>query len=109
MDADLRRCPIDVVVLELGDVVGHVVDEPHIIVVDTKDPREYFPRLVHDDLPVCPGIICSTGHTAVVSAALWRVDRSTGKLPVREAYPVFSKGSLKYPQVIGGDLVAETP
>ena len=85
---DARRpsssAPSTVVLLHLGDVVGHVVDQVHL----QRFPRaaeelgEDLAGLPHQQLPVAPGEVGRGTHRAEVLLALRAVDRGAGQLPV---------------------------
>ena len=110
MDADLlREAAADVVVLELGDVVGDVVDQvqPQRLPGDAEDPGEDLAGLVGEQLAVAPGIVGRRAHRPQVGLPLGAVHRGAGQLPVGEREAVLLGRPLEDAEVVVADLVAE--
>ena len=97
------------VILELGDVVGDVVDQvhPELLPGLAEKLGEDFTRLVSQELAVAPGIVGRGAHRAQVSLALRAAHRGTGKLRVGKLEAVAFGGVLEGRQVVVANLVAE--
>ena len=71
---------VDLVVLELGQVVGHVVEE--IEVGDTEHGRERPSGSDREELAVGPPVVRRRGHRPEVAATLPRGDRRARELRI---------------------------
>ena len=110
VDADLLRlAAADRVLLELGDVVGDVVDQLHAERFPrlAEDLREDLARLVGQELAVAPGVVGGRAHRAQVGLALRTAHRCTGELRVGQLEAVPFRGVLERRQVVVAHLVAQ--
>src|SRR5262245_32112124 len=85
MDADLLLLAGSyVVILELGDVVGHIIHQVHSELFPrlTERFRENLARLVGQKLAVAPGEIGCGAHGSQVRLTLGTTHRRAGKLRV---------------------------
>ena len=84
VDPDLLLLAVDRVLLELGDVVAHVVDQVHLQLLPrlAEDLGEHLAGLLHQQLAVAPGEVGGRPHGADVLLALRAVDRGAGQLAV---------------------------
>ncbi len=71
---------IHIVLLDLGHVVGHIVDQIQLRFreISLKD----LSRPVGDDMPVGPGVVCGADHGSEVIVGLGRAQGGAGKLLV---------------------------
>src|SRR5579859_2868937 len=100
----------DGVLLDLGDVVGYVVDdrEVELFVGLLEDLAERPADAVGDHLPVRPGEVRTGGHRREIPLPLLRTDRGAGELPVDQMGPGPDQVLVHHPDVIGRDLVAQS-
>ena len=97
------------VLLELGDVVGDVVNQlhPELFPRLAEEPREDLARLVSQELAVAPGIVGRRAHRAQVRLPLRAPHRGTGELPVGQLESVPLRGVLEGREVVVAHLVAQ--
>eukprot|EP00429_Kryptoperidinium_foliaceum_P073492 CAMPEP_0176208088 /NCGR_PEP_ID=MMETSP0121_2-20121125/12942_1 /TAXON_ID=160619 /ORGANISM="Kryptoperidinium foliaceum, Strain CCMP 1326" /LENGTH=532 /DNA_ID=CAMNT_0017547067 /DNA_START=33 /DNA_END=1630 /DNA_ORIENTATION=+ len=109
VDKQLLALAVNHVLLDLGDVVGHVVDHVHVEVLGrlVEHLREGLPRQEGHGGAVHPSVVCGGGHALHVVVAFRGVDARTCQLPVVRPDVVARHGALHLHQGIRGDLVAE--
>src|SRR5690606_2615523 len=78
----LALLPVVLVLLELGDVVRHVVDKVHLQLLPgaAENRLEALAGLPHEELPVAPGKIGRGPHGAQVLLPLRTMDRRADEL-----------------------------
>ena len=106
----LAALPVDQVLLQLGGVVGHVVDHAHpqILGRALEHPGEDLADAVEDHLAVGEGHVDGALHGREVGLPLRGAERGAGQLPVVQLDAVLGRHDLqKGLQVVGGHLVAE--
>ncbi len=103
----LAPLAVDVVFLELGDIVRHVVPVPHLHVLGlpVEHGLERLADPVHDHLPVSPGEVGTAAHAGEIVLAVLGIDRGAGQLSVGQVQVHRLQGAFHDLQVVGGDLV----
>ncbi len=111
VDADLHLFAVHHVLLDLGDVVGHVVNQfqPQVPGAELEDLLEGLPHPVGDQLPVGKGEIGRRRHGPQVLLRLRRGERGAAELPVRQFDAVLGRGLEHHLDVVVAHLVAQTP
>src|SRR5262249_11372019 len=99
----------DGMLLELGDVVTDVVDQVHLqrLPLLAEDVLEDLAGLLHQQLPVAPGIIRRRPHGADVVSPLRAVHRRTRELTVGQLDAVLLRHAAQHGQGVVAHLVAE--
>ena len=97
------------VLFHLGNIMGHIVYQRHLVVIHCKHFRQHGPCSVRDHLPVGPCIVCRCSHGPEIGLSFRGEDRCAGKLPVREGNLIFPGRLLENFQMVGAHLVAEAP
>mmetsp|Transcript_55596 Transcript_55596/g.144526 ORF Transcript_55596/g.144526 Transcript_55596/m.144526 type:complete len:323 (-) Transcript_55596:222-1190(-) len=95
--------------LNFGNVVGHVVYAVHVEILGglVEDLRERLPGEEGHRRAVHPGVVGGGGHGLHVILALGRLDARASQLPVVSPDVVTGHGALHLHQGVGRDLVAE--
>ena len=95
--------------LDLGDVVGHVVDQVHAQSLgrQLKDLGESLAGQVRHDLTIAPGVVGGRPHGPQILLALRRFDRGAGELLVGQVDAVFSRHVAKILEGVVADLIAQ--
>mmetsp|Transcript_60629 Transcript_60629/g.170854 ORF Transcript_60629/g.170854 Transcript_60629/m.170854 type:complete len:214 (+) Transcript_60629:358-999(+) len=109
VDEELAALAVDHVLLNLRDVVRHVVDEVHVQILGrlVEDLGEGLPRQERHRGAVHPGVVRRGGHRLQVVLALRGGDAGAGQLPVVRADVVPGHGALHLHQGVRGDLVPQ--
>ena len=86
VDPELLGLPVNGVFFQLGDVVGHVVQEFHAQVFPrlAEHAGEHLARLLHQQLPVAEPVVGGRPHGSDIAPALRALGRGAGELPVGE-------------------------
>ncbi len=111
VDHGLQALPVHVVLLPLGRVMGHPVDQVHLHIV-SRSPEgllEGRPHVVHDDVPVDERPVDGARHRLVVVLCLPALQGRTSQLPSRDPDVILPDGPVHHPDVVRGDLVAVPP
>jgi hypothetical protein len=106
MDVQPARPAVDHVFFELAGVVRDVVEQCEVC---AEELGEHPARQVGQDLPVGLGAVDAGAHGTEVGLAEGGVDRRAGKRSIRERNTVLCRRDGHALQVIGADLMAETP
>src|SRR5271166_4573368 len=110
MHANLRAPALaDVVILELGDVMGDVVNEvhPELLPGLAENPRKDLTRLVSQELAVAPGEVGRRAHGSQVILPFRTAHRRTRELRVWQLEPILPGSVLEHLQIVVADLVAQ--
>lgn len=100
------RLPVDVVVLELGQVVRDVVEQVELGV--TERGGERLAGGDGEELAVGASVVRGRGHRTQVVAPLSRRHRRARQLRVGHGDAVARHGCLHDADVVGADLMAQT-
>src|SRR5262249_33713219 len=97
------------VLLELGDVVGYVVDQVHLQLLPrpAEDLREHLAGLLHQQLAVAPGEVGRRPHGADVVPPLRAVHRGARQLAVGQLDAVLLGRLAEHAQGVVAYLVAQ--
>jgi hypothetical protein len=99
-----------VVALELGDVVGDVVDLTCALGHPRpEDPRHRLSHAVGEHRTVTPREVRRTDHRGQVALPLGGTQRCAGKLAVRKGDPVTGQYRVHQAHVVGAHLMSESP
>mmetsp|Transcript_30839 Transcript_30839/g.80958 ORF Transcript_30839/g.80958 Transcript_30839/m.80958 type:complete len:253 (-) Transcript_30839:552-1310(-) len=106
---ELLDVPVHHVLLDLGDVVGHIVDEVHVQVLWglVEHLRERLTRQKRHGRPVHPGVVRGRRHPGQVVLALGRGDAGARELAVVHLDLVADHRPLHLHEGIRSDLVPE--
>ena len=85
MHPDFAVDALDLMGLGLGDVVTHIIDEPHTQVTrrDLECGEKRVLGQTHHHLAIDPGVVGRTGHGREILLPFRRRDGRAGELPVR--------------------------
>src|SRR5581483_2832140 len=108
VDVHLAALAVHDVLLQLGDVVAHVVEDvhAHALGVAAEHLAERLARPVGDELAVGPCEVGRRAHGAPVVLRLAARDGRGGQLAVHQVDVISIRGLLHALQVVGADLVA---
>ncbi|OPZ95647.1 MAG: hypothetical protein BWY71_02169 [Planctomycetes bacterium ADurb.Bin412] len=97
---------------KLGGIMGHIIHLMHAQLggIFAENLGKNLPNPMQNDLPVGKGHIDGAIHGGKVILSLLRREGSAGQFAVGHGQAIFTAHrSQKRLQIIGGDLVAETP
>ena len=106
VDAQPPPAPIDLVRLQLGQVVGHVVHQRQVGFA--QDLLEGPPDAMGHDLAIGAAIIRGSCHGRQVARPVRGVDRRAGQLRVGEVDPVGRQRGEHLANMVRADLVTES-
>ena len=109
VDDETLRLSVDLILLDLSDVVGDVVDELHAEAFRAlrEHPAKRLAHPVSDHLAVGPGEVRRCAHSAKVPLPFGRLEWHASQLAVDQFNSVFPRGSLSHPEVIRAHLMAQ--
>lgn len=102
---------VDHVLLDLGDIVTHVVDNVHVQIVGAhlEHLAEGLARQKRQNGPIHPREIRSGCHAAEIILALGRLDGRAGELAIVDLDSVATHDSLHIDKRVRSDLMAQSP
>ena len=97
------------VLLELGDVVGHVINQIHaqLLPGTVEYGFEALAGLPHQKLAIAPGEVCCSAHRAEIVLALLAADRGADELLVGQVNAIFCRRAAQRSQRIVADLITQ--
>ena len=94
----------------LGDIVGHIVEEPDLIgLPPAQNLGHGLDHIGRHQLPVGKGEVDGTGHGGQVAPSQIRLDGGTGQPPVGQFDAKLGGLLGHFPGIVLADLVAEAP
>ena len=109
MHADVLPHALHRMLLDLGDVVGHVVEQMHVegLPGAAEDVREDLPHVPHQQLAVAEGVVGGGPHRPQVVPPLGALHRGADELAIGQDEAVFRWRLAEAAEGVVADLVAQ--